>query len=232
MQLSGIGHADHTVGRGISNQFRVLTGLTILSASVLAFISLATWSVLDPSLSHANGGEAQNWLGYPGAVFADLAMQFFGLSAALALIPPTLWGWWKLLNQHTSGLKYRFIAWPLGLIATCVCFAALPVPVSWPLPVGLGGVTGDIVLALPQTILGLEVNTFARVLIGISMAVVSLYLMLFAAGLIALRAQTDDLDELDELDDFEDDDDFIDDEGYDIDDDEFDDEFDLYGDDD
>ena len=83
----------------------------ILGLAAMAFASLASWSVLDPSFSHANGKPATNWLGYPGAVFADLAMQFMGLTTALALVPPTLWGWSKLLQQPIENLKKRLFYW-------------------------------------------------------------------------------------------------------------------------
>ncbi len=200
---SEIGHANDSVGRGIGNQFRVLGGLAILAASIMAFISLSTWSVLDPSLSHANGADARNWLGYPGAVFADLAMQFFGLASAIAIIPPALWGWWKLLNQHTDRLKTRIIVWPMAVIITCVCFACLPVPGSWPLPTGLGGVTGDVVLSVPQKLAGLELNALTKTAICLGAGFVALYLTLFTSGLIAPRLPDDYLEVSEDFDEFD-----------------------------
>ena len=47
--------------------------------------SLATWAVDDPSLSHATDRAARNVLGLPGAIVADIFMQFFGL-ASIALL--------------------------------------------------------------------------------------------------------------------------------------------------
>ena len=211
MQLSGLrqpelGRADQSVGHGIGNQFRVLCGLGILATSVFAFISLATWSVLDPSLSHANGASAENWLGYPGAVFADLSMQFFGLCSAIAIIPPTLWGWWKLLNQPTPRLKSRMLAWPIGVLLTCTAFAYLPVPQSWPLPTGLGGVVGDMILAMPAKIAGAEFGGLFSAAIALCAAFLALYFILFASGLVSVRSTSgkgDNIDELEDLDDSE-----------------------------
>ena len=94
MQISDIdvSRSGPTMQEGLNRQASVLIGLIVLGAVVLAFICLATWTVNDPSLSVSSNEKVQNILGYPGAVFADLAVQFFGLTAALMLIPPALWG--------------------------------------------------------------------------------------------------------------------------------------------
>ena len=63
-------------------------GLGVLAALVAACAALVTWSVADPSLNHATSTPIHNLLGRPGAVLADVAMQFFGLACVVALIPP------------------------------------------------------------------------------------------------------------------------------------------------
>ena len=55
----------NTVQDGLGNQISVLSGLVLLGFVALAFASLATWSVLDPSLSHANNNEVGNMIGFP-----------------------------------------------------------------------------------------------------------------------------------------------------------------------
>ena len=57
-----------------------------------ALAALGTWNVDDPSFSHATDNLVTNAMGYPGAVFSDLAMQFFGLSSVAALVPAVIWG--------------------------------------------------------------------------------------------------------------------------------------------
>ncbi len=42
-----------------------------------------TWSVQDPSLSHATSRAIRNLIGYPGAIGADLLMQILGLGAIM-----------------------------------------------------------------------------------------------------------------------------------------------------
>jgi len=140
MQLSNVDtrRVNPTVKEGLGNQFSVLVGLALLSLVGLAFAALASWSVTDPSFSNANGSTISNTIGYPGAVFADFTMQFFGLASAIALIPPALWGWSKLLQRKIPAIKNRIMLWPLAVLMTSASFACFTTPQSWPLPVGLG----------------------------------------------------------------------------------------------
>jgi S-DNA-T family DNA segregation ATPase FtsK/SpoIIIE len=70
-----------------------LAGLALITLALLGAIALATWSVQDPSLSHATQKPIRNLLGMPGAIFSDLAMQLLGLAAMLMLVPEALLGW-------------------------------------------------------------------------------------------------------------------------------------------
>ena len=60
-------------------------GIVLFLLLIAASLSLASWSVDDPSLNHALDRTARNWLGYPGAVIADELMQFFGLGVLVLL---------------------------------------------------------------------------------------------------------------------------------------------------
>jgi S-DNA-T family DNA segregation ATPase FtsK/SpoIIIE len=81
-----------------------LAGLALLTLALIGAIALATWSVQDPSLSHATQEPIHNLLGFPGAIFSDLAMQLLGLAAILLLLPETLLGW-RLLAHRPLGEK-------------------------------------------------------------------------------------------------------------------------------
>ncbi len=207
MQLSDVDtrRVNPTVKEGIGNQFSVLVGLALLGLVGLAFAALASWSVTDPSLSNANGSTISNTIGYPGAVFADFTMQFFGLASAIALIPPALWGWSKLLQRKIPALKNRLMLWPLAVLMTSAGFACFTTPQSWPLPVGLGGVGGDMVLNLPALLLG-EISGFYAFIFGAIFLIIALWTLLAASALIWR------LDEVAELqaEDIANDDDFLD----------------------
>ena len=66
-------------------QAQALLGFAIFLMLALAVAALATWNVADPSYSYATGNAPTNVLGYSGAAFADIAMQFFGLASVIAL---------------------------------------------------------------------------------------------------------------------------------------------------
>ncbi len=58
----------------------------------------------------------RNLLGFPGAIFADLAMQLLGLASVLLLLPEALLGW-RLLSHRPLGEKWRGLVW---IVATLV----------------------------------------------------------------------------------------------------------------
>src|ERR1700712_2681912 len=70
-----------------------IVGSVLLVSVAAGTLALLSWSVEDPSLTHATSGPVHNWLGKPGAIVADIAMQFFGVAGAASLAPPAIWGW-------------------------------------------------------------------------------------------------------------------------------------------
>jgi DNA segregation ATPase FtsK/SpoIIIE, S-DNA-T family len=157
-----------------------LTGLCLIALAVLGAIALATWSVQDPSLSHATQKPIHNLLGYPGAIFSDLAMQLLGLAAILILVPEALLGW-RLLAHRPVGEKWRSLFWILATALAAAFASTLPHIGSWPLPTGLGGVTGDAVLRLPAMVFGAPLGWLARVLLGIVLGLATVATLVVAA---------------------------------------------------
>jgi DNA segregation ATPase FtsK/SpoIIIE, S-DNA-T family len=145
-----------------------LAGLSLIALAVLGAIALATWSVQDPSLSHATQKPIHNILSYPGAIFSDLAMQLLGLAAILLLVPEVLLGW-RLLTHRPVGEKWRSLFWILAMVLAAAFASTLPHIGSWPLPTGLGGVAGDAILRLPAMVFGAPLGWVARVLLGIAL---------------------------------------------------------------
>ncbi len=185
MQISDLDTrgSGRTVQEGISSHFSVVTGLVLLVLVALAFASLATWSVNDPSLSYATKSAPGNMVGYPGAVFADLVMQFLGLAAALALIPPAIWGWSKLMQRNIGHIKMRCFFWVLSVAFASSMFACFSVPQSWPLPLGLGGLVGDSLVGVIGYFLG-PVNGVTAFLFGASFLLAGMWSILAASRLI------------------------------------------------
>ncbi len=158
-----------------------LTGLAVLLVLGGLTVALATWHVDDPSFSVASGAQVQNILGYPGAVAADLIMQFLGIAAPLLLLPPAFWGWRLLVAKPTRFRILTVILWLAACLFGAGALASLPVSASWPLPTGFGGVVGDLVLRIPAALLG-DVEGMKAMLIGIGLGLITIILATTALG--------------------------------------------------
>ena len=157
----------------LRRQTATLSGLALIVAAAAALVALASWSVTDPSLSHATAAPVTNILGTPGAMFADLMMQLFGLGSALALVPLTIWGW-QLMTYGALGRAGRRCLHALGFTAAgCALLALVPLVSAWPLPIGFGGLVGDALIALPH---GLLPVPFAPALLVIGLAAPAAFL--------------------------------------------------------
>ena len=150
----------------IRRRLSELAGFSLITLSLLGAVALATWSVQDPSLSHATQKPIHNLLGFPGAIFSDLAMQLLGLAAILLLVPEALLGW-RLLSHRPLGEKWRSLLWIVVTFLAAAFASTLPHIGSWPLPTGLGGVAGDAVLRVPAMIFGAPVAGFTRLVLCI-----------------------------------------------------------------
>jgi S-DNA-T family DNA segregation ATPase FtsK/SpoIIIE len=129
-------------------------GVALITLSALIAVALATWSVQDPSLSHATAGPVRNFLGTPGAIGADLLMQLFGLAATVLVLPVAVWGWRIATHRPFDREWMRLSFWLAGTIFGAGFASCMPQSERWPLPTGLGGVIGDAMLRLPELALG------------------------------------------------------------------------------
>ncbi|MBB4009123.1 DNA translocase FtsK [Allorhizobium taibaishanense] len=168
----------------IMRQCLALLGFALFLGLVAAVAALATWNVADPSLSYATSRSPTNVLGYPGAVFADLAMQFFGLASVAALLPVLAWSLSLISGRKVTRLPRRFAAWGTGAVAGAAVFGCFPPPATWPIPNGIGGVIGDMILRFPALFVGAYPTGGFAMVLGVIFAAPMLWLMLFAAGII------------------------------------------------
>src|SRR5437016_11353704 len=98
----------------IGRRVRECGGFVLVALAALAGVALATWSVKDPSLSHATGAPVHNLLGTWGAITADLLMQLFGLAAIAIVLPVALWGWRLFTHRRLDRERLRVGLWILG----------------------------------------------------------------------------------------------------------------------
>ena len=95
----------------IRRRLSELAGLALITLALLGAVALATWSVQDPSLSHATQKPIHNLLGFPGAIFSDLAdavARSRGHRCCWCRI--ALLGW-RLLSHRPIGEKWRSLLW-------------------------------------------------------------------------------------------------------------------------
>jgi S-DNA-T family DNA segregation ATPase FtsK/SpoIIIE len=158
-----------------------IAGLALITLALIGAIALTTWSVQDPSLSHATQAPIHNLLGFPGAIFSDLAMQLLGLASVLLLMPEALLGW-RLLSHRPIGEKWRGLVWIAATLLAAGFASTLPRIGSWPLPTGLGGVAGDALLHLPAMMIGAPVNGVTRLVLSLIFAVATIITLVIAAN--------------------------------------------------
>ncbi|MGI9402055.1 MAG: DNA translocase FtsK [Rhizobiaceae bacterium] len=186
------GQPSRRVSQWFSGQIGILAGLGLMAAVAYCFASLATWSIHDPSLSNANGNTINNAGGYLGASIADLLIQFTGLASVIFLVPPAIWAWLKILQKPIGRIRSRLLFWLPGLLFACAALGAFGNPGNWPLPSGLGGVFGDLVLGLPSLIFGGYPSGLLAIPFAILFGVPAFILTLYSSGLIFRGAKSSD----------------------------------------
>jgi S-DNA-T family DNA segregation ATPase FtsK/SpoIIIE len=166
----------------LRRRFGELAGLALMTLALIAAIALATWSVQDPSLSHATTGPVHNLLGTAGAIASDLLMQLFGLAAVTLLLPIVLTGW-RLLAHRPLGGRWRHLTWLPATLLAAGFASCLPKTAEWPLPSGLGGVLGDALLTVPGFLFGSPVAGFESLVVAPTIGVAMIVALVLAAGL-------------------------------------------------
>jgi S-DNA-T family DNA segregation ATPase FtsK/SpoIIIE len=169
-----------------------IVGAALLGGTGIAAIALATWSVQDPSLSHATNAPVRNMLGLPGAISADLLMQLFGIATIALLFPVAAWGWRLLTHRPLDRERVRGLLWIAGAFAAAGFASCLPPSKAWPLPTGLGGVVGDALLRVPASIFGAPLSGAPRFAIAIGIGIVALATLALGAGFGWRRQAEDD----------------------------------------
>jgi S-DNA-T family DNA segregation ATPase FtsK/SpoIIIE len=168
----------------VQRQIARLTGIAALGATAFCLAALATWNVADPSFSHATDNPVTNAMAYPGAVVSDILMQFFGLGAVIALLPAVAWSILLFRARPIDRLPRRIAAWFAGAALAAGAIGCVEAPPTWPLPSGLGGVFGDMALALPSWLSGGYPTGAAAILSAVVLVPPALWLLAFASALI------------------------------------------------
>ncbi|MFN4312061.1 MAG: DNA translocase FtsK [Ferrovibrio sp.] len=159
-------------------------GVLILGVGFLLALALATFDPADPNFNHATPLAPRNWLGLPGAYASDVLLQTLGLSAWLFVLLLASWGFRVVSHRGLPRWWLNVALVPLTLVLFACFAAALPVPASWSLRAGLGGVVGDYILyhqLVPLGVsFGLPISAVLPAILCFAFAVLCFY---FASGL-------------------------------------------------
>jgi len=147
-----VGHLPTSIRDALARRLRELMGLGLVALAGAAAAALMTWSVQDPSLSHATSRAIRNVLGYPGAIGADLLMQILGLGAIMLILPIAVWGWRMMTHRDFDREALRLGCWVLCAVIAAGFASCWPHDTAWPLPAGLGGVVGDALVRAPEVV--------------------------------------------------------------------------------
>src|ERR1700744_171748 len=149
-----VGQLPAAMREALGRRLRECVGLGLITLSGVAAAAMMTWSVQDPSLSHATSRAIRNIIGYPGAIGADLLMQILGLGAIMLTLPVAIWGWRMLTHRTFDREALRLACWILCTVIAAGFASCWPHGGAWPLPTGLGGVVGDAMVRTPAVVFG------------------------------------------------------------------------------
>ena len=202
-----VGQMQDPIRDMVMRRLRELGGIAVLGLACVLTAALMTWSVQDPSLSHATSGAIRNVIGRPGAIGADLLMQILGLGSTILILPVAIWGWRLLTHRPFDREALRIGCWILSAILAAGFAGCWPRSAAWPLPTGLGGVVGDALVRVPAVVFGPPALLY-RLGLGLILFALMTAAFLFASGLGARERNVEhDTIPLDENDEREDDDD-------------------------
>jgi S-DNA-T family DNA segregation ATPase FtsK/SpoIIIE len=186
-----VSHLPTSIRDVLVRRLRELMGLGLIGFAGLASAALMTWSVQDPSLSHATSRAIRNIVGYPGAIGADLLMQILGLGAIMLILLIAVWGWRMMTHRDFDREALRFGCWVLTTVLASGFASCWPRSTAWPLPTGLGGVVGDALVRAPAVVFGPPGVTY-RLVLGLILFVAMAATFVIAAG-IGSRPQEEDV---------------------------------------
>ncbi len=176
-----------TLRRFLRNRLYELVAFVMFAAIIVVALSLATWSIADPSFNHAVDATPGNLLGYPGAVIADELMQLLGLGVLFAIAIPSAWAARLLGHQPVYRPIRSLFVFVIAIFIGAGFMSALPTPANWALAAGLGGNAGDIVFGGLTALFAIGIDHFfAALAAALILAILTIITSFIAAG-IALR---------------------------------------------
>jgi S-DNA-T family DNA segregation ATPase FtsK/SpoIIIE len=150
-----------------------LVGLLFLSLGLLVLLSVASYNAQDPSLNTAAATHPRNLIGYPGAWFADLLLQGFGIAAFV--FPILLFGlaWKWIRSEEVEAGAIKLFGTMLLLLSLTAAVSFLPGLTLFSGAIPIGGLLG----LMLDHYLKHALNPTGAILLTITMLIVSVYLV-------------------------------------------------------
>ncbi|GAA3844819.1 DNA translocase FtsK 4TM domain-containing protein [[Pseudomonas] carboxydohydrogena] len=186
-----VGQLSDPIREMLMRRLRELIGLAVIVFAGIVAAALMTWSVQDPSLSHATSGKIRNLIGWPGAIGSDLLMQILGLGTIMFVLPVAVWGWRLLTHRPFDREAVRIGCWIMCAVLASGFASCWPHSMSWPLPTGLGGVVGDAIVRVPAVIFG-PPGILYRLCFGVLLGIGVIVTCAIAGGYGAKEADPED----------------------------------------
>lgn len=169
------------IGRGL--------GYGLGAALLIAWLSLISWSVDDPSLTHVTREPAGNFFGYFGAVISDLLLQMLGLASVVLLFAPMFWGIDLVRGRALQDSRWKILAFVASVVLLAGALGFVPRFVDWPLNHGYGGIVGDGVVAVALWALKDLAGFYTSLLCGLALAVLGVVFVCASVGIDEERLQ-------------------------------------------
>jgi len=122
-------------------------GVALFALAVAFAAALASYAPDDPSPLNATAALPRNWLGAPGAMAADVALQTLGVAAVLPVLMLAAWAWRIASHRGLPWIWLQLILLPFALLGAAAFSATLSSLASLPLAEGLGGSLGALLVA-------------------------------------------------------------------------------------
>ncbi|MEO0671824.1 MAG: DNA translocase FtsK 4TM domain-containing protein, partial [Pseudomonadota bacterium] len=158
-------------------------GLVLVLGCLALWLALVTWSVNDPSLTHATSGTPRNLMGPVGAIVSDLLLQMLGLGAVISIAIPIVWGLQLTAQERLPRIELKLLLFVFGLLALAGGLSGLPRSGNWPLAHGYGGFLGDCVLMFGAGAVALVSSTLATFIAGLVLLASGCWALAEAIGL-------------------------------------------------
>ena len=192
---SGVELFVHTAHAGWAHPLSArMRGAMIALMGLGLTLAFATYHPTDPSFNAASSDAAQNLMGGLGATAADLFLQSLGLGAWLIAAMMVITGVLRVAQRNPAAFRWktrgRAMLGVIGVLCLVGLLAAPPAPAGWPLAQGLGGVWGQILLALASKPLAHAHLPASGVITALLLGVLGLAALAMASGARRLMADT------------------------------------------